>query len=45
MHSLPPNPYIIGRPMFPNEPLFGRKDIFDLINDSLEQNVQIILFY
>ena len=42
---LPPNPYIIGRPLFKHESLFGRKPIFNLISDHLENNVRIILFY
>ena len=39
------NPYIIGRPLFKHESLFGRKAIFNLISDHLENNVRIILFY
>ena len=42
---LPPNPYIIGRPMFPHEILFGREDIFSFISDNLAQDVRLILFY
>ena len=40
-----PNPYITGRPLFPNETLFGREDIFSFINDNLAQNVQLTLLY
>ncbi|MFM6347444.1 MAG: hypothetical protein ACKPFK_20170, partial [Dolichospermum sp.] len=40
-----PNPYIIGRPLFPNETLFGREGIFNLINARLQQNAQLTLFY
>ena len=42
---IPPNPYITGRSLFPHETLFGREDIFSEINDSLQQNVRLILFY
>ena len=40
-----PNPYVVGIPIRDPENLFGRKDIFSLINDSLQHNVQLILFY
>ncbi|MFM6222145.1 MAG: ATP-binding protein, partial [Dolichospermum sp.] len=39
------NPYLIGRPLFRNETLFGREDIFSFISDNLAQDVRLILFY
>ena len=39
------NPYIVGRPLFTHERLFGREYIFNLINDRLQQNVQLTSFY
>ncbi|BAZ85894.1 ABC transporter substrate-binding protein [Dolichospermum compactum] len=39
------NPYVVGIPIRDPENLFGRKDIFSLIDDSLQHNVQLILFY
>ena len=41
----PPNPYIVGIPIRDPKKLFGREDILSLINDSLQHNVQLILFY
>lgn len=44
--NLPPNPYIIGRPIRNLDRLFfGREDLFSLIADSLLQNAQLILLY
>ncbi|MFM6007372.1 MAG: ATP-binding protein, partial [Sphaerospermopsis kisseleviana] len=43
--NLPPNPYIIGRPITDPKKFFGREGLFPLINDNLLQNVQLILLY
>jgi ABC-type branched-subunit amino acid transport system substrate-binding protein/tetratricopeptide (TPR) repeat protein len=43
--QFPANPYIVGIPIKDPEKLFGREYIFSLINDSLQENVQLILFY
>ena len=43
--NLPPNPYIIGRPIIDPKKFFGREDLFNFIADSLLQNAQLILLY
>ncbi|MFM6122456.1 MAG: ABC transporter substrate-binding protein [Sphaerospermopsis kisseleviana] len=45
MTNLPPNPYIIGRPITDPEKFFGREDLFSLIADSILQNAQLTLLY
>ncbi|NET73353.1 MAG: ABC transporter substrate-binding protein, partial [Sphaerospermopsis sp. SIO1G2] len=42
--KLPPNPYIIGRPIRKPEKFFGREDLFSLIADNLLNNQQTLLF-
>jgi branched-chain amino acid transport system substrate-binding protein len=39
------NPYIIGRPIGYRELLFGRKSIFKLIQENLQQSQQLLLLY
>ncbi len=39
------NPYIIGRPIDYRELLFGRKSIFKLIQENLQQSQQLLLLY
>ncbi len=39
------NPYIIGRPITKSKYFFGRKDIFDFINDNLINKQKIILLH
>ncbi|MBD2133870.1 ABC transporter substrate-binding protein [Sphaerospermopsis sp. FACHB-1094] len=43
--NLPPNPYIIGRPIREPKNFFGREYLFSLIADSLPQNAKLILLY
>ncbi|NET00155.1 MAG: ABC transporter substrate-binding protein [Sphaerospermopsis sp. SIO1G1] len=44
MTNLPPNPYIIGRPIRKPEKFFGREDLFSLIADNLLNNQQTLFF-
>ncbi len=39
------NPYIVGRPIVEPERFFGREDIFQFINDSLDSGLRVILLY
>lgn len=39
------NPYIIGRPINDNEPMFGREDLFGFIEDNLNTDTQFILLH
>ncbi|MCW9682807.1 ABC transporter substrate-binding protein [Dolichospermum planctonicum UHCC 0167] len=39
------NPYIIGRPIGYRELLFGRKSIFKLVQENLQQSQQLLLLY
>ncbi|MBD2338349.1 ABC transporter substrate-binding protein [Calothrix sp. FACHB-156] len=43
MHRI--NPYIVGRPINEPDKFFGRETLFTVIEDSLRQNVQLILLY
>ena len=40
-----PNPYIVGRPITEPERFFGREDIFQFVNDSIQSNIRLILLY
>ncbi len=39
------NPYIIGRPIHERDKFFGREDVFQFIEDHLNQGVKIILLH
>jgi ABC-type branched-subunit amino acid transport system substrate-binding protein len=39
------NPYIVGRPINEPDKFFGREKVFTVIEDSLRQNVQLILLF
>ena len=41
----PPNPYIIGKAIIDTNKFFGREPEFSRINDSLQNNEQLILLY
>ncbi|MDB9310825.1 ABC transporter substrate-binding protein [Aphanizomenon sp. CS-733/32] len=40
-----PNPYMIGDPISDSNRFFGREDLFGVINDGLQNNVQLIVLY
>ena len=43
--AFPKNPYIIGRPIHEPSNFFGREEIFQFIEDNLENESQVILLF
>ncbi|BAY12527.1 ATP-binding protein [Calothrix sp. NIES-2098] len=39
------NPYIIGRPIYEPELFFGREDLFNFVQDNLNNRAQVILLH
>ena len=43
--AFPKNPYIIGRPIHESANFYGREEIFQFIEDNLENKAQVILLF
>ncbi len=43
--AFPKNPYIIGRPIYDSANFYGREEIFQFIEDNLENEAQVILLF